>query len=153
MFCVSNYKSVLFDLFEFIASSTDAAESSHGADTWSNANIPRTAPHPESTTVLPWPKTHENSKTPKPKQSSNVRFTSRGSPDSTNDRTRTTPLHSSRAKPTVSSTACKCEPVKTSSTCTIRGTIFNVVQPLWSNHSYMDKLKIHYFDDLKMYSS
>ena len=108
-FYTSNYNFVLFDLFEFVASSTNATESSHGADAWPNADTPRTTTPPKSTAVLPSPKTHENSKTSKCKQSSNVRLTSRGSHDSTNDRTWTwTALHSPRAEPTVSSTACKC---------------------------------------------
>ena len=92
-----------FNLFILVASSTTI----HGAGAIPNADTPRNTPLIESTTVLPWPKTHENSKTSKPKQSSNVRFTS-----SANNRTRTTVLYSPRAKPTVYSTTCKWELIK-----------------------------------------
>lgn len=103
---VSNYNFVFID-------STNSTEYGHGAN-GANAGTPRTTPPLKSTGVLPWPwpKTHENSKTSKPKQSSNLCFTSRRSHGSANDRTWTTSLHSPRAKPTVYSTACKYELVK-----------------------------------------
>ena len=103
--------SYCFNLFIHVAPSTNI----HGASARPNADTSRTTPPPESTTVLhvPWPKPHGNSKTSKPKQFSNVRFTSsRRSNGSTNDRTRATVLYSPRAKPTVYSTTCKCELIK-----------------------------------------